>query len=79
MNKEERIGASEREGDPDDTICRMEKVKEPKRLGILMHDVIEDYLKQHSPVAPKLENRATATDFPATLLTQLQGTTYEFS
>jgi hypothetical protein len=57
----------------------MEKVKEPKRLGILMHDVIEDYLKQHSPVAPKLENRATATDFPATLLTQLQGTTYEFS
>jgi len=79
LNKEYRIVACEREGDPDDTICRMEKVKEPKRLGILMHDVIEDYLKQHSPVAPKLENRATATDFPATLLTQLQGTTYEFS
>jgi len=78
LNKEYRIVACEREGDPDDTICRMEKVKEPKPLGILMHDVIEEYLKQHSPIAPKLENRATATDFPPTLLTQLQGTTYEF-
>jgi 2',3'-cyclic-nucleotide 2'-phosphodiesterase (5'-nucleotidase family) len=78
MNKEYRIVACEREGDPDDTICRMEKVKEPKRLGLLMHDVIEEYLKVNSPIAPKLENRATATDFPPTLLTQLQGTTYEF-
>jgi hypothetical protein len=56
----------------------MEKVKEPKRLGLLMHDVIEEYLKVNSPIASKLENRATATDFPPTLLTQLQGTTYEF-
>ena len=78
LNKEYRIVACEREGDPDDTICRMEKVKEPKRLGLLMHDVIEEYLKVNSPIAPKLENRATATDFPPTLLTQLQGTTYEF-
>jgi sulfur-oxidizing protein SoxB len=78
LNKEYRIVACEREGDPDDTICRMEKVKEPKRLGLLMHDVIEEYLKANSPIAPKLENRATATDFPPTLLTQLQGTTYEF-
>lgn len=78
LNKEYRIVACEREGDPDDTICRMENVKEPKRLGLLMHDVIEEYLKVNSPVAPTLENRATATDFPPTLLTQLQGTTYEF-
>ncbi|MFM7672394.1 MAG: bifunctional metallophosphatase/5'-nucleotidase [Bacteroidota bacterium] len=78
LSKEYRIVACEREGDPDDTICRMEKVKDPKRLGILMHDVIEEYLKINSPVSPTLENRATATDFPSTLLTQLQGTTYEF-
>ncbi len=78
LNKEYSVVACEREGDPDDTLCRIEQVKEPKRLGILMHDVIEEYLKQHSPIAPKLENRATATDFPPTLLTQLQGTTYEF-
>jgi hypothetical protein len=44
----------------------------------MMHEVIEDYLAIHSPVFPKLEGRATATDQPQTLLTQLQGTTYEF-
>ena len=43
-----------------------------------MHDVIEEYLKVKSPVSPKIEKRATATDEPQTLLTQLRGTTYEF-
>jgi 2',3'-cyclic-nucleotide 2'-phosphodiesterase (5'-nucleotidase family) len=76
--KEYRIVACEREGDPDDTICRMEKVKSPTRTGLLMHTVIEEYLAAKKTVAPKLEGRATATDFPPTLLTQLQGTTYEF-
>ena len=78
MNKEYSIVACEREGDPDDTLCRIEKVKNPKRSGVLMHKVIEEYLVTHSPVSPKLEMRATATDQPHTLLTQLQGTTYEF-
>ncbi|MGZ8551051.1 MAG: bifunctional metallophosphatase/5'-nucleotidase, partial [Chitinophagaceae bacterium] len=78
MNKEYSIVACEREGDPDDTLCRIEKVKNPKRSGVLMHKVIEEYLATHSPVSPKLEMRATATDQPHTLLTQLQGTTYEF-
>jgi hypothetical protein len=72
------VVACEREGDPDDTLCRIEQVKKPQKLGWLMHDVIKEYLAKHSPVAPKLEGRATATDQPATLLTQLQGTTYEF-
>lgn len=78
MDKEYSIVACEREGDPDDTLCRIEKVKDPKRSGLLMHKVIEQYLSAHSPVSPKLEMRATATDQPHTLLTQLQGTTYEF-
>ena len=78
INKEYSIVACEREGDPVDTLCRIENVKNPKMLGILMHDVIEEYLALHSPVSPKLEMRATATDQPHTLLTQLQGTTYEF-
>ncbi len=78
LSKEYSIVACEREGDPDDTLCRIEKVKNPKKLGVLMHKVIEEYLATHSPVSPKLEMRATATDQPHTLLTQLQGTTYEF-
>ena len=78
LNKEYSIVACEREGDPDDTLCRIEKVKQPKKTGVVMHQVIEEYLAANSPVSPKLENRATATDQPQTLLTQLQGTTYEF-
>ncbi len=78
LNKEYSIVACEREGDPEDTLCRIEKVKAPKKTGVLMHDVIEEYLAANSPVSPKLEMRASATDQPHTLLTQLQGTTYEF-
>lgn len=78
LEKEYSIVACEREGDPNDTLCRIEHVKNPNKTPFLLHDVIIDYLKQHSPVAPKLEGRATATDEPATLLTQLKGTTYEF-
>lgn len=78
LNKEYSIVACEREGDPDDTLCRIEKVKNSKRLGVFMHKLIEEYLAVKSPVSPTLEKRATATDQPHTLLTQLQGTTYEF-
>ena len=70
--------ACEREGDPDTTICRVEGVSEPKRLGATLHSVIEEYLKIHSPIAPKMEGRCTATDAPNTLLTQLMGFGYEF-
>lgn len=78
LAKEYSIVACEREGDPDDTLCRIEHVKNPKKSSFLMHDVIIDYLKLHSPVAPVIEGRAVATDEPKTLLTQLKGTTYEF-
>lgn len=76
--KSYRIVACEREGDPLQTLCRIENASNPKTLGYFLHATIEDYLKQHSPVSPKLEGRAIATDQPATLLTQLQGTTYQF-
>lgn len=76
--KEYSIVACEREGDPDDTLCRIEHVKNPKKLTVPMHDVIIEYLKEHSPVEPKIEGRSTATDEPQTLLTQLKGTSYEF-
>ncbi len=70
--------ACEREGDPDTTICRVEGVKNPKRLGATLHSVIEEYLKLHSPISPKLEGRCLATDAPNSLLTQLMGFGYEF-
>ena len=70
--------ACEREGDPDITICRFENVMSPKRLGITLHHVMIDYLKMNSPIAPRLEGRAIATDAPGNLLTQVLGIGYEF-
>ncbi len=70
--------ACEREGDPDTTICRVDNVGEPTKLGATLHSIIEEYLATHSPIAPTLEGRATATDAPNTLLTQLSGVGYDF-
>ena len=77
-NKLYKIVACEREGDPNDTLCRIEKVTNPMATNISLHEVIKSYLASNSPVAPKLEGRTIATDQSPTLLTQLQGTTYQF-
>lgn len=78
MSKQYSFIACEREGDPDTTLCRMEGIKAPTKLGITLHAVIEEYLKVFSPIAPKMEGRCTATDAPNNLLTQLSGIGYEF-
>ncbi len=72
------IAACEREGDPDDTLCRMEKVKNPRRANATMHTILREYFAQHSPVTSKVEGRITATDAPQDLLSQLEGYEYEF-
>jgi sulfur-oxidizing protein SoxB len=78
LKKSYTFVACEREGDPDTTICRVDNVAEPKRLGATLHSIVQEYLAKHSPIAPKLESRITATDAPNTLLTQLMGFGYEF-
>ena len=75
--KEYKFIACEREGDPDTTLCRVEGVK-TKKVGFTLHEIIEEYLKEVSPIAPKIEGRCTATDAPQHLLTQLMNIGYEF-
>jgi S-sulfosulfanyl-L-cysteine sulfohydrolase len=72
------VVACERDGDADTTLCRVKSVSAPTLLGVNLHTVIEEYLAIHSPIAPKREGRATASDAPADLLTQLSGVGYEF-
>lgn len=72
------IAACEREGDPVTTLCRMPNAQNPETKDFTLHDVIDEYLKLRSPVAPEVEGRVTATDQPQTLLSQLPGTGYEF-
>jgi hypothetical protein len=70
--------ACEREGDPEDTICRMRGVAKPRRVDVRLHQVMEDYLGRFSPVSPVIEGRAVALDAPGALLSQVEGTPYRF-
>lgn len=67
------IVACEREGDPDDALCRLEHVRNAKNLGATLHQIMTEYLAVHSPVSPKIEGRVTETDQPYNLLSQLEG------
>ncbi|MCS6916644.1 MAG: bifunctional metallophosphatase/5'-nucleotidase [Chitinophagales bacterium] len=72
------IAACEREGDPDTVLCRISNVQEPRLWPHTLHDVMRDYLKEHSPVTPEPRRNAIALDAPATLLTQVTGVPYQF-
>lgn len=79
LGKIYRLVACEREGDPEEVLCRMDNVSEPKTLNITLHQLMRDYLAAFSPVAPRVEGRITATDVPNNLLSQLEGYDYEFT
>ncbi len=70
--------ACERDGDPDNMLCRMPNVHNAVKQNIMLHDVLEEYLAEFSPVSPKIEGRAIATDALPTLLTQVSGVNYQF-
>jgi len=73
------VCACEREGDPTDMICRMTGVKEAKYSGYSLHEVLKDYIKEHSPVSPLPESNAVILDAPKTLLSQVTGVEYKFN
>jgi 2',3'-cyclic-nucleotide 2'-phosphodiesterase (5'-nucleotidase family) len=68
----------EREGDPGDVVCRLPNVADTRTLDVSVHQVLTEYIATHSPVAPVIEGRVVATDEPRTLLSQLEGTGYQF-
>ena len=78
LTKTYSMAACERDGDPDDMLCRMKNTHNPVASTIHLHDVLEEYLLKFSPVAPKIEGRAIATDALPTLLTSVAGTSYQF-
>jgi sulfur-oxidizing protein SoxB len=78
LRKDYRLLGCEREGDPDNVVCRFQNVTNARALDVTVHDVLAEYLSSHSPVAPVIEGRARATDAPSTLLSQVEGTPYRF-
>jgi len=78
VNRRYTVLGCEREGDPDTVICRLQNVADARRLDVSVHDVLREFLATHSPVAPRIEGRAVATDGSESLLSQLEGTGYRF-
>ena len=78
LDKRYTMLGCEREGDPDNVVCRLPNVADTRTLDVSVHEVLTEYLSTHSPVAPIIEGRAFATDEPSTLLSQLEGTSYRF-
>lgn len=70
--------ACERDGDPDDMLCRIKGVKEARNTAYTLHSTMINYLAASSPVTPELQKNAVALDVPETLLTQVSGVDYQF-
>lgn len=72
------ILACERDGDPEDMLCRMKGVQEAHNTRFTLHGVMAKYIKRNSPVTPTPEKNAIALDAPDTLLSQVTGVPYTF-
>jgi 2',3'-cyclic-nucleotide 2'-phosphodiesterase (5'-nucleotidase family) len=78
LTKTYTIAACERDGDPDDMLCRIKNVQNAKNTLFTLHSTLIDYLAANSPVTPKPQKNAVATDVKDTLLSQVFGVDYEF-
>lgn len=79
LEKEYTICACERDGDPNDMLCRIKNVKNAQNTPFTLHSVIKDYLKTNSPVNPVPPISAKVLDAPQELLTQVSGVDYQFN
>ena len=77
-DKTYKIAACEREGDPEDMLCRMKGVAHTQNTANTLHQVMKEYLAANSPVTPAVTLSAKVLDAPQTLLTQVYGVDYAF-
>jgi 2',3'-cyclic-nucleotide 2'-phosphodiesterase (5'-nucleotidase family)/cytochrome c len=66
------IAACEREGDPDDVLCRIRGVAEPRRLDVTNHDIVRAYLASAGAdgVGAPLIGNVHARDLPSRVFSQ---------
>lgn len=72
------ISACVRPGDPIDNLCRMPNVKDVELKDYTIHDVVEEYLKEKSPVSPRLEGRAYCEYLGEYSFSSVPKTNYKF-
>jgi len=73
-----KICACERDGDPEDMLCRIKGVKNGTNTPHTLHSTLKAYLKSNSPVTPTPPKSAIVLDAPQELLSQVFGVDYEF-
>ena len=78
LNKQYSILACERDGDPEDMLCRLKGVTDAKNTGVTLHKVMKEYLLVNSPVTPSPEKNAVILDAKPTLLSQVTDVDYTF-
>lgn len=78
LDKLYTVSACRRAGEPEDMLCRMPGVRDVQVMDYTMHQALEDYLKAHHAIAPKIDGRARALDLGDHVLSQLPGTEYQF-
>lgn len=78
MDKVYSILACQRDGDPDDMLCRLKGVIAAENTTSTLHKVMISYLKENSPVTPTPPKNAKILDAPQTLLSQVTGVDYQF-
>ncbi len=71
--------ACERDGDPDDMLCRMKNVVGAHNTTSTLHSAMKRYLAANSPVTPHLPLSAKVLDAPQNLLSQVSGVDYSFT
>lgn len=72
------ISACIRPGDPIDNLCRMPNVKNVEVKDYSIHEVVEEYLRENSPVSPKADNRAYCEYLGPYSFSTVSGTEYKF-
>ncbi|MDY6821726.1 MAG: bifunctional metallophosphatase/5'-nucleotidase [Deferribacterota bacterium] len=69
-NKIYTIAACEREGDPEDVICRIPDVKDTTTLNITNHEAVKIYLSNNSPISNIKMGRVVVKDIKTEVRSQ---------
>ncbi len=77
-NRYYTISACARPGDPEDLLCRMPNVIDVEIKDYTIHEVVEEYLKAHSPVSPTLDRRSYCDYLDEKSFSTVPGTDYIF-
>lgn len=78
LAKSYTLCACEREGDPNDMLCRMKSVKGGTNTDFTLHSIMKEYLQKFSPITPTLRQDAKILDASQELLSQVSGVDYKF-